>query len=75
MPAPESPPDPPPLAVVGVAVLDGDGGPAVPGRTVVAADGVIERVGPAGEVASPAGAVVVDGSGATLLPGLIDAHV
>jgi imidazolonepropionase-like amidohydrolase len=68
-------PTSPALAVVGVAVLDGDGGPAVPGRTVVAAGGMIERVGPAGEVAPPAGAVVVDGSGATLLPGFVDAHV
>jgi len=72
---PRVPPTSPALAVVGVAVLDGDGGPAVPGRTVVAAGGVIERVGPAGDVAPPAGAVVVDGSGATLLPGFIDAHV
>jgi imidazolonepropionase-like amidohydrolase len=72
-----SPPDPaaPPLAVVGVAVLDGDGGPAVPGQTVVTAGGLIERVGPAATVVPPPGAVVVDGSGATLLPGFVDAHV
>jgi imidazolonepropionase-like amidohydrolase len=63
------------LAVVGVAVLDGQGGPPLPGRTVVAAGGLIERVGPAGEVAVPAGAAVVDGAGATLLPGFVDAHV
>ena len=75
MPAPGSPPDPPPLAVVGVAVLDGDGGPAVPGQTVIVAGGLIERVGPAATVVPPAGAVVVDGSGATLLPGFVDAHV
>ena len=72
MPAPGIPP---PLAVVGVAVLDGDGGPAVPGQTVVVAGGLIERVGPAATVVPPAGAVVVDGSGATLLPGFVDAHV
>jgi imidazolonepropionase-like amidohydrolase len=66
---------PPVLAVVGVAVLDGDGGPAVAGQTVVAAGGRIERVGPAATVVPPAGAVVVDGSGATLLPGFVDAHV
>jgi imidazolonepropionase-like amidohydrolase len=66
---------PPALAVVGVAVLDGGGGPALPGRTVVAAGGVIERVGPAGEVVPPAGALVVDGAGGTLLPGFVDAHV
>jgi imidazolonepropionase-like amidohydrolase len=68
-------PPPPPLAVVGVAVFDGGGGAPVAGRTVVAAGGVIERVGPAGEVVPPPGALVVDGAGATLLPGLVDAHV
>ena len=68
-------PAPPVLAVVGVAVLDGDGGPAVAGQTVVAAGGLIERVGPAAAVVPPDGAVVVDGSGATLLPGFVDAHV
>jgi imidazolonepropionase-like amidohydrolase len=67
--------DPPALAIVGVAVFEGDGGPAVPGRTVVAAGGLIQEVGPAGEVTPPAGAVVVDGAGATLLPGFVDAHV
>src|SRR5829696_762825 len=75
-PAPDGPPlSPPPLAVVGVTVLDGQGGPPLPGQTVVAAGGLIERVGPAGEVAVPAGAAVVDGTGATLLPGFVDAHV
>jgi imidazolonepropionase-like amidohydrolase len=34
----------------------------------------IERVAPAGEVAVPAGAEVIDLAGATVLPGLIDAH-
>jgi imidazolonepropionase-like amidohydrolase len=66
---------PPALAVVGVAVFDGGGGPPVPGRTVVAAGGLIERVGPAGETVPPAGASVIDGAGATLLPGFVDAHV
>jgi imidazolonepropionase-like amidohydrolase len=66
---------PPTLAVVGVAVFDGSGSAPAAGRTVVAADGVIERVGPAGEIVPPPGALVVDGTGATLLPGLVDAHV
>jgi imidazolonepropionase-like amidohydrolase len=74
-PAPAPDPPPPAIAIVGVAVLDGDGGPAVPGQTVVAAGGLIERVGPAAAVVPPPGAVVVDGSGASLLPGFVDAHV
>jgi imidazolonepropionase-like amidohydrolase len=66
---------PPALAVVGAAVFDGSGRPPVPGRTVLASGGVIVRVGPAGELVPPAGAVVVDGAGGTLLPGFVDAHV
>jgi imidazolonepropionase-like amidohydrolase len=63
------------LAIVGVAVLDGGGGPALPGQTVLTARGLVQRVGPAGEVAPPAGALVVDGAGGTLLPGFVDLHV
>jgi imidazolonepropionase-like amidohydrolase len=70
-----SPPDPPVLAIVGVAVFDGGGGPPAPDRTVITAGGLIERVGPSAATDPPAGAVVVDGAGATLLPGFVDAHV
>ncbi|MDA2913885.1 amidohydrolase family protein [Acidobacteriia bacterium AH_259_A11_L15] len=35
----------------------------------------IERVAPAAQVSIPAGATVIDLTGATVLPGLIDAHV
>ena len=66
---------PPTLAIVGAAVFDGSGAAPVPARTVVAAGGLIERVGPAAEVVPPAAAVVVDGAGATLLPGFVDTHV
>jgi imidazolonepropionase-like amidohydrolase len=68
-------PAPPVLAIVGVAVFDGSGGPPVPDQTVVAAGGLVERVGPAAATDPPAGAVVVDGAGGTLLPGFVDAHV
>jgi imidazolonepropionase-like amidohydrolase len=66
---------PEPFAVLGAAVFDGSGGPVLPDRTVVVRDGRIERVGKAGELDVPAGVRVVDGTGATLLPGLIDLHV
>ena len=56
-------------AIVAGRVFDGTTnlGP----KTVVIADGVIESVGDS----APADALVVDAPGATLLPGLIDAHV
>ena len=41
---------------------------------VLVADDRIEAVGPAASVSKPAGARVIDLPGATLLPGLIDAH-
>ena len=43
-------------------------------RSMVIADGKIERIG-GPELQAPAGAQVMDGAGRTLLPGLIDAHV
>ncbi|GAA3573552.1 amidohydrolase family protein [Nonomuraea rosea] len=56
-------------AVINARVFDGER--VLPETTVVIDGGQISAVG--GE--TPAGAQVVDGSGATLLPGLIDAHV
>jgi imidazolonepropionase-like amidohydrolase len=49
-----------------------DGARVTPRGTVWVRDGVIAGVGPDLEV--PASARVVDGTGATVLPGLIDAH-
>ncbi len=58
------------LAITGARVFDGSR--FLPPSTVVVTGGKITAVGP--KVAVPAGAKVVDGKGATLLPGLIDAH-
>lgn len=46
----------------------------LPRAEVVAAGGRIVAIGRRGTLARPADAELVDGSGATLLPGLIDAH-
>src|SRR5882762_10332317 len=51
-----------------------DGYHILRGRTVTVQDGMIRSVMAAG-VRPPESAVVIDGAGRTLLPGLIDAHV
>lgn len=53
-----------------VRVFDGER--MLAAQDVLAADGRIVRMGRS--ISAPAGAVVVDGTGRTLLPGLIDAH-
>jgi imidazolonepropionase-like amidohydrolase len=58
-----------------VRVFDGDGLTAP--STVVVADGVVASVGEGAAPGAdlPPGATTVDGTGRTLLPGLIDAHM
>lgn len=60
------------VAITGVTVIDGRGGAARKGQTVVIADGRIADVGPG--VKAPAGARVIDGSGMTLVPGMVGMH-
>lgn len=62
------------LWLTGARLFDGTGLPVVDGAAVLVVDGVIVRVGRAGEPA-PDGATILDLAGATLLPGLVDAHV
>ncbi len=59
------------VAIENVTVIDGTGAQAAAGQTVVIRDGVIESVG-AGTV--PDGAHRIDGSGKTLIPGMIGMH-
>lgn len=62
----------PPGAFAVVNVRFFDGARLVPRGTVVVDGGRIAAAGP--KVRPPRGAEVIDGSGATLLPGFIDAH-
>src|SRR5712691_5688034 len=62
--------DAPVTAIRDVRLFDGK--KVVPSATVVFSKGVITAAGPSVKV--PNGAVVIDGTGKTLLPGLIDAH-
>lgn len=70
-------PDVPPSAVLieDVSVLDVATGTATAHRDVLVEDGRIARLAAAGTVEPPAGAKRIDGSGGTLLPGLVDMHV
>lgn len=62
------------LAVQDTTLIDCTGGPVREHVDVLVEDGVIASVRPTGATVRP-GATVVDGRGATLMPGLMDAHV
>ena len=60
-----------PTVVQNVTILDGEGGRIERG-TIVLADGKVQALG-AG-VSAPAGALVIDGTGKYVTPGIIDVH-
>ena len=64
----------PAIAVVGVRLIDGRGGPPLEGATVLVKDGRIAEVGASDRVRVPAGARIIRGAGMSLLPGLADLH-
>ena len=67
--------DPPrPIVLRADRVFDGTSPEVHPGWVVVVRGGQVAAVGPAADVAVPAGAEVIDLPGTTLIPGLIDAH-
>ena len=64
----------PAVAITNVVLIDGTGAAARRGQTVVMQDGTIRAVGATGSVAIPAGATVIDGTGHTLMPGIVGLH-
>jgi len=60
------------VAITHVRVIDGNGTPAVEDQTVVLRDGRIIAV--QGSEPVPQGAMVIDGNGHTLIPGLVGMH-
>ncbi|PSJ43559.1 amidohydrolase family protein [Allosphingosinicella deserti] len=58
-----------------VRLFDADKGVFIADRAVLAKDGKIAAIGPAGSLKAPAGARVIDGSGKTLVPGIWDSHM
>jgi imidazolonepropionase-like amidohydrolase len=62
------------LAITGVRLIDGTGGAPKSDMTVLVLNGRIHAVGPSKTTVVPKGAEAVDGSGLTLVPGLMDSH-
>ena len=63
-----------PVAVVGATLIDGTGRAPIADSAVVMENGRFVAVGRRAEIAVPQGAEVIDATGETLLPGLIDGH-
>ena len=61
-------------AITDVVLYDGTGGAPKPHQTILLVDGQITAVGATGEVAVPADATVINGTGKTVIPGLVMLH-
>ena len=61
-------------AFVGASVIDGTGNPPIEDAVLIVRDGRIEDVGAKEALPPPATANLVDVSGKTIIPGLINAH-
>jgi imidazolonepropionase-like amidohydrolase len=64
----------PRLALVGGMVLDGYDAPPLHNAAILIDGDRITRVGPAAEIAIPSGYRVIDTSGRTMMPGMIELH-
>ncbi|MEK6248401.1 MAG: amidohydrolase family protein, partial [Planctomycetales bacterium] len=64
-----------PTIISNVMVIDGLGNDPVTGQDIVLVDGKIATIGGTGSVAVPDGALKIDGTGMSAIPGLIDLHI
>jgi imidazolonepropionase-like amidohydrolase len=62
------------VALTHVRVIDGTGAPAKADQTLIIRDGKIAALGDAGRTPPPADAIVIDGTGKTVIPGLVMLH-
>ena len=63
------------IAITKARLIDGTGAEPVADATLIIREKCIEAVGPSSEVDVPDDARVIDASGMTVLPGLIDTHM
>ena len=66
--------DAPTIALTHVEVIDGTGGPALEDRTIIVQDNRVAAVGPAEALQPPAGALVLERRGYTVISGLVGMH-
>jgi len=62
------------IAITNVKLIDGTGGPIKTNQTIVFSGENILTIGNSGEVDVPEGATRIDGSGKTVIPGLVMLH-
>lgn len=62
------------IAFTNVNVLPMDKEGILENQTVIVTNGVISAIGPASKTKAPKGAMVIDGKGKYLMPGLVDMH-
>jgi imidazolonepropionase-like amidohydrolase len=61
--------------ITGVRVIDGLGNEPIVNQDITIVDGKIAAIGPSGSLEAPDGALTIDGSGMSAMPGLIDMHI
>src|SRR5580765_4568908 len=64
-----------PLVIRGGLLIDGTGAAPVPNSVITIVNGRIQSIGRDGPVTIPADATVIDATGKTVIPGLVDSHV
>jgi hypothetical protein len=64
-----------PTLISGINVIDGLGNKPKKNQDILIDDGRIIAIGPSGSIDAPEGALLIDGSGMSAMPGLIDMHI